>query len=145
MKENFEEIPDYSESYPFSQFCTEYKDYCTVNHRRVSSAIEVGRMLRAEGWEVEHQNIPRESGEGYSTIRVIIGLKKLSKEGNNTHITHSPPIAQLFEKYNDRGKKGIMNDKEFSGLCASCGETRILSLDAEGQGVCRECREEAAQ
>lgn len=141
LRDHFDETPDYAVSYPFSRFCAEYKAYCELNKRRVSSAIEVGRVLRAEGWEVEHQNISRDDGS-YTTQRMVLGLRPINIP--NTHNTLFALIDKSFENIGVKEKRVLSGISVFTGKCAHCGTESSLSLDHNGNGSCAACRKEGA-
>lgn len=152
--------PNYKE--PLFKFYEELKVYLTQRGHRTISKIEIGRLLRSDGFDLEKENVPTGKDEKgvtrYTKWLYIYGLeikrKTTLQDYQEEHRPHRPnrpenPIQFLHVKQNEkRGIRGLLgpenseNPKPVGKIyhpCNYCGDEPSHSYDNKGRPICRDC------
>ena len=87
VEEFFEEIP--GKNIPLRDFTKLVNDYLRVKHLRVLSAIQVGKILRNDGFGVSQRRI--------DDVSQVVILNLSQRENHSNHPNHSKSVPPLYK------------------------------------------------
>ena len=155
-------IADPNEKIPLFQFFNELKVYLTQRGHRVISKIELGRLLRNDGYVMEKENVQVDErynkDQRYTKWLYIYGITIKEKDKitgyqsgsrpnspNRPKISTTPICVELSENQGLLGLQGLQNSEKSKSVaeihhkCTSCGNEPSHTYDSHGKPICNDC------